>query len=129
MVRKSLFFYMAVVSLTALPSHAGETHVENSYRIRSLTNGWFDSSFNLHEAYTGYHNADTSVTKSETGFTSISGSRKSSALQEFEAFEVHSSAATWGRGFFEKNTAVEASEAYNFTGFDQQHQTTSGFSF
>lgn len=128
-VRTALPLSVIFTSLTALSAQAGSSYVENSYRLRSITNGRSLTNINISETYQGWREAVSSATKREWGATAVSEWRDGRDFREQERFDITATSKAYEKGDFIKNTDVYVRETYHFTGFEKDHRVTSGFDF
>ncbi len=113
----------------ALPAAAGESYVENSYRIRSIYNGHSTTNVNVHETYNADTWAKSSSTKTEWGTTTTSGDKDGVWFDETESFDITAHSSAGEDGHISRTTNVHSTETYDFSGINKDHRVTSGFSF
>lgn len=113
----------------ALPAAAGESYVENSYRIRSIYNGHSTTNVNVHETYDAKTWARSETTKTEWGTTTTTGDKDGVWFNETESFDIVANSSAGEDGRLWRETNVHSTETYDFSGINKDHRVTAGFSF
>ncbi|KAI9133310.1 hypothetical protein [Acaryochloris sp. CCMEE 5410] len=113
----------------ALPAAAGESYVENSYRLKSTFNGHSTTNVNVHETYNANTWADSSAVKTEWGSTTVTEAKDGRTFHETESFDIVTESSAREDGRLSRTVNVSTTESYDFSGFDKDHRVTSGFSF
>jgi hypothetical protein len=120
---------LVLLGVAALPSFAGSTYVENSYRVRSIFNGKSTTKIDIKEIYEGVREATSSAVKREWGSTSVSEIKDGRHFIERDRFDITTRSASQERGNFVQNTNVSVRESFDFSGFEKNHRVTGGFDF
>ncbi|MGB7413954.1 MAG: hypothetical protein WA902_07075 [Thermosynechococcaceae cyanobacterium] len=127
--RSSIPFSFIFLAVVTLPSFAGSSYVENSYKVRSIFNGESKTKIDIKEVYEGVREAGSSAVKREWGTTSVAESRDGRNFLEKDRFDVTTKSYSQERGNFLKTTNVSIRESYDFSGFEKNHRVSSGFDF
>ncbi|NJK40233.1 MAG: hypothetical protein HC934_00625 [Acaryochloridaceae cyanobacterium SU_2_1] len=117
------------LGLAALPAVAGETYVENSYRLKSIYNGKSTTNVNVKETYNATTWAGSNATKREWGSTTVTEAANGRTFNEHEAFDIVTTSSATEDGKLSRITNVDSKDFYEFSGFNKDHRVTSGFSF
>ncbi len=118
-----------LLSVVTLPSLAGSSYVENSYKVRSIFNGKSTTKIDIQEVYEGVREATSSAVKREWGTTSVSEIQNGRNFAERDRFDITTRSSSQERGNVLKNTNISVRESYDFSGFEKSHRVTSGFDF
>lgn len=128
-LQKVLPLSAVLVGLAALPSVAGSSYVENSYRLRSITDGTSTTNVDVAEIYEGTRTASSNAVKTEWGTTTVTEANDGRTFDETESFDIEATSSSSESGHFSKTTDVDVTETYHFTGFEKDHRVTSGYDF
>jgi hypothetical protein len=127
--RTAISLSLVFVSAVTLPSFAGSSYVEDSYRLRSIYNGESTTKIDIKEVYQGTREADSSAVKREWGTTSVTEVKDGRSFVETDRYDATARSYSREAGDFLKTTTVSVQESFDFNGFSKAHRVTSGFEF
>ncbi|MGR3275496.1 hypothetical protein ACSYAD_10315 [Acaryochloris marina NIES-2412] len=113
----------------ALPAAAGESYVENSYRVKSIFNGHSTTNVNVHETYDATTWAGSVSTKHVDATTTTKGDKDGVWFEETDHSTISTISSATEDGKLSRTTNVHNTDSYDYSGINKTHRVTGGFSF
>lgn len=113
----------------ALPAAAGESYVENSYRVKSIFNGHSTTNVRVKEQYDARTWAGSVSTKEVEATTTTSGDKDGVWFKEVDNSKIKTVSSATEDGKLSRTTNVTQRDSYDYSGINKDHRVTGGFSF